>query len=474
MGRVDWVTLLLDGAAVERETKTLSVAYQPYWTGAQARNAQNVVALQNAAASNGTLSFAAARDMLITYIKATYPALSKPSDLYLGSASQYDFDELVALWRVIHLAPNTLSKAVTGAAVPNADIIPYFPRQTSYREDILRLANYFNGQRIFGSDAYDAKFYLDKDGVLQFSYSEANLLDNILPELKALFTEGLVAPDFATTSLKDNFRTIYFGGDLKEGNTKFGFMTFDFIPSTTSVSLGGGKVQTGVLGILPPVTKVPGVTNDWIHYMENTRVIKPDGWAISAVTGGEKLKAALKLFDWMFSPEGSKANNFGMPSNIAAGDYISPNGTPYPKLNDWFNEQAATYSNGDGALFSRNFLGFNFPIGYEKSIGFEQEFTTAEGEATWKIYEDAKVLTSTYDKVSSPYFSLVPPVFSLTEQQQRQLLDTNIGNTQVDLIFNYITTNTASIQQIKDAYASGKVDAYVQIYRDAYEAMAKN
>ncbi|MDR3335049.1 MAG: hypothetical protein LBT13_09230 [Treponema sp.] len=474
MGRIGWVTLLLDGSAVENETKTLTVAYQPYWTGANARNPTNVIALQNATAQGGVISFSQARDTLINYIKITYPSLQKPSDLYLGTKAQYDFDELVAFWRVVHLAPNTLSKAATGAVVPNADIIPYFPRQTSYREDILRLANYFNGQRVFGSDAYDAKFYLDRNGVLQFSYAEDNLLDKILPSLKALFSEGLVAPDFATISIKDNFRNIYFGGDLHQGNTKFGFMTFDFIPSTTSVSLGSGKTQEGVEGILPPVTKIPGVSNSFVHYIENTRVIKPDGWAISSVTGGDKLKAALKLFDYMFSEKGSIANNFGMPANIDASEkYVSPNGTSYPKLNKWFNEQSAAFSNGDGALFSRNFLGFNFPIGYEKSIGFEQQFTTAAGERTWKLYEDAQVLSSTYDKTSSLYYSLVPPVFSLTEQQQRQLLDTNIGSTQVDLIFNYITTSTVNVQQIKDAYKNGKVDAYIQIYRDAYEAMAK-
>jgi hypothetical protein len=473
MGRVGWVSLLLDGGAVEAESATLSVAYQPYWTGANARNATNAVVLQNAAAQGGKLGFTQARTALINYIKAAYPSLAKPSDLYLGAKAQYDIDELVALWRVVRLAPNTLSKAATGAVVPNADIVPYFPRQSSYREDLLRLANYFNGQRVFGSDAYDARFYLDAKGVLQFSYSEPNFLDNVLPELKAMYTEGLVAPDFAALNLKDNFRTIYFGGDTRAGNNKFGFMTFDFIPSTTSVSLGSGKVQQGVEGILPPVTKIAGVESTWVHYVENTRVIKPDGWAISNVTGGQKLKDALKLFDWFFSAAGSQANNFGWPATIASDTkYTAPDRQVYPSLSKWFNDEAAKV-NQDGALFSRNFLGFNFPIGYEKSIGFEQQFTTALGEKTWKLYNDAKVKSSTYDKVSSPYYSLVPPVFSFTEQQLRQVLDTNIGATQVDLIFNYITTNAATVQQIKDAYKNGKVDAYIQTYRDAYSAVSK-
>jgi hypothetical protein len=473
MCRQSWVNALLDGnIRPERETETLQTAYPGYWKDGNARNGSNVIVLQNNAAQNGTLSFTAARDTLIKYIQETYPQLEKPSDLYLGSKAHYDIDELAALWRVIRLAPNTLSKLVTGAAVPGTDIVPYFFRQSMYRDDLLRLANYFDGQRVFGSDSYEAKFYLDKNGTLQYSYSEDNMLNIILPLLKTFYTEGLIAPDFATISLKDNFRNIYFGGDLRAGHNKFGFMTFDFIPSTTSVSLGSGKFQTDVAGILPPVTRIPGVVDGFVHFVENTRVIKNDGWSIASITGGEKLRQCLALFDFMFSEEGSTAQNFGMPELIDPEKYIGSGGIAYPKMNSWFNEQAAAYSNGDGALFSRNFLGFNFPIGYEKSIGFEQQFTSVQGERTWELYEDAKVLSCTYNKTSSPYFSLVPPVFSLTNQLQRQLLDTNIGSTQVDMIFSYITTNTTTVAQIRDAYNSGKINDYIEAYRDAYALVA--
>jgi hypothetical protein len=472
--RQSWVSALLDGTITpERETKTLNTAYNGYWTGANARHQVNVIVLQNKAAQNGVLNFSSARDALVRYIQETYPDLQKPSGLYLGSNARYDIDELAALWRVIRLAPNTLSRLVTGQVVAGADIVPYFFRQTMYREDILRLANYFNGQRVFGSDSYESRFYLDRDGVLQYSYSEDNFLDGILPQLKSLYAEGLIAPDFATLSLKDNFRNIYFGGDLRSGHNKFGFMTFDFIPSTTGVSLGNGKIQTDVEGILPPLTRIPGVVDGFVHFVENTRVIKPDGWAISSVTGGEKLKECLKLFDFMFSAEGATAQNFGMPELIDDEPYTGSGGIAYPKMNKWFNEQAALYSNGDGALFSRNFLGFNFPIGYEKSIGFEQQFTSVYGERTWALYENAKVISCSYSKTSPPYFSLVPPVFSLTDQLQRQLMDTNIGSTQADLIFSYLTTNTVTIAQIKDAYQSGRIEDYVAAYRDAYALVSK-
>jgi hypothetical protein len=469
MCRQSWVGALLDGTtSLERETATLATAYPGFWHGEDARHNNNVILLQNAAAQNGVLNFTAARNVLVNYIRDTYPALEKPSQLFLGSGAQYDIDELIALWRVIKLAPNTLSRLVTGAVVPNADIVPYFFRFTSYREDLLRLANYFNGQRVFGSDSYEARFYLDKNGILQFSYAEDNMLDNILPLLKSLYDEGLIAPDFATLSLRDNFRTIYFGGDLRTGHNKFGFMTFDFIPSTTAVSLGGGQLQTDVEGILPPLTRIPGVVDGFVHFVENTRVIKPDGWAISTVTGGDKLRQCLQLFDFMFTEKGNTAQNFGMPEMIDVEPFIGSGGIAYPRMNSWFNEQAAIFSNGDGALFSRNFIGFNFPVGYEKSIGFEQQFTSAAGERTWELYESANVLSVTYNETSSPYFSLVPPVFSLTSRLQRQLLATNIGATQVDMIFNYITANTTTIDQIREAYSSGRIVDFIEVYRDAF------
>jgi len=474
LARQSWVTALLDGNIVpERETAALTVAYSGFWTAEKERHALNVIDMQNEAASNRQLNFTEARDVLLRYISSTYPDLAKPSDLFLGSAAKYDIDELIALWRVIKLAPNTLSKLVTGAVVPGADIVPYFFRQTSYRECLLRLANYFNGQRVFGSDSYDAKFYLDKDGELQFSYAEDNFLDNILPLLKKIYNEGLIAPDFATLSLRDNFRNVYFGGDLRQGHNKFGFMTFDFIPSTTAVSLGSGQIQTDVEGMLPPLTRIPGVKDNFVHFVENTRVIKNDGWSISSVTGGEKLRQCLSLIDFMFTEKGSTAQNFGMPEMIDEESFIGSGGIAYPKMNSWFNEQAALYSNGDGALFSRNFIGFNFPIGYEKSIGFEQQFTSPAGERTWDLYEGADVLSVTYNETSSPYFSLVPPVFSLSSQLSRQLLATNIGATQVDMIFNYITTNTTAIDQIKEAYNAGRIVDYIEVYRDALALMSR-
>jgi hypothetical protein len=271
-GRESWVTGLLDSESVlESETKTLKVAYKGYWK----RNSTNVVDLQNAAAKDGVLTREAALKTLLDYIKATYPSLAKPSDLYLNDKAQYDIDELIALWRVIELSPNTLSKISTGKVVEGTEISPYFVRQAEYREDLLRLANYFGGQRVHGADSYGSRFYLNEKGELIFSYSEDNMI-KIYDYLKQIYSEGLVHTEFADLNNKDNFRKAFYSSDKSEGQKQFGFMTFDWFASTTAAN-------PDVVAMLPPVTTV-GSDKTFIHFIENTRTVKPDAWGISAAS----------------------------------------------------------------------------------------------------------------------------------------------------------------------------------------------
>ena len=51
--------------------------------------------------------------------------------------------------------------------------------------------------------------------------------------------------------------------------------------------------------MLPPLTQVG--SDEFIHFSENTRVIKPDGWAISTASSEEEINAALTLFDYFFA-----------------------------------------------------------------------------------------------------------------------------------------------------------------------------
>jgi hypothetical protein len=114
------------------------------------------------------------------------------------------------------------------------------------------------------------------------------------------------------------------------------------------------------------------------------------------------------------------------------------------------------------------------PIGYSKEIGFEYQYTSAQGFASWKLYNEANIFSSTYKATTSPYFSLVPPVFSLTEVDSDILATLNIGDSQVDAMFAYVTgaqNAAADWEAIKQLYVAAGIEDYIDIYRVAYESM---
>ena len=461
--REAWVTGLLDSAdALVDESATLEVAYEAYW---DSRNATNVVDLQNQAAG-GTLSREVALTTLVDYIAATYPSLEKPSDLFLGETAMYDMDELVALLRVVKLSPNTLSKLSTGDVVDGAIITPYFVRQSKYRDDLLRLVTYFGGQRVFGSDSYGSRFYLDSDGELNFSFNDDGFLEGI-DQLKAMYAEGLIHTEFSDESNKDNFRKVLYSNDETEAHQEFGFMTGDWIASTT-------VANADVISVLPPVTTISGSGDEFVHFIENTRVIKPDGWAISSASSEEEINSALKLFNFFFTEEGIVAQNYGTPDMVVDGElFVAANGVEYPKFEQWIFDAAAEYKNGDVSGFLRDFVGSQIPIGYQKQIGFELQYTANKGPASWALYTGQDVKSTSYEE-ADPAFRLVPPVFSMTEQDLAKIGTLAVGDDQVDQIFLYIVSASGAVSssdEIKAMYDDAGIDAWVDVYRSAYKRM---
>jgi len=461
-GRETWVTALLDSdEALEDETETLTPAYEGYWD----RHATNVIDLQNEAAA-GTLTRDVARDTLLAYIAETYPDLEKPSDLYLGATAMYDMDELVALWRVVELSPNTLTKVTTGAVVEGAEISPFFTRYSKYREDALRLITYWGGQRVHGSDSYLARFYLDADGELQFSYAEDKFLEGV-GYLADLYAEGLIHSEFADRSTTDNFRNPLLTMDEVEGHQQFGFMTLDWIASTTAAN-------PDVVGMLPPLTTVG--SDEFIHFNENTRVIKPDGWAISTAASPEEINAALMLFDYFFSEEGHVVQNYGPPYGRAEGEvFEAPGGAEYPKFSQWLFDASCELKSCDMSGYLRDFMGSQIPIGYQKEIGFELQTTKNRGWDAWALWIGEEVVNTSYES-EDPLFRLVPPVFSLTEQETAKLGQLAISEEQVDQIFLYITGAESAVESekaLKALYVDAGLEDYVDVYRTAYARMTE-
>ncbi|UJF15719.1 hypothetical protein LZ578_00465 [Jeotgalibaca sp. MA1X17-3] len=463
-GRETWVTALVDSKdQLEEETATLSTSYNGYWD----RNKTNVVDLQNEKAASGELSRDDALDTLLSYIEETYPELEKPSDLFLGSEAQYDMDELVALWRVMKLSPNTLSKVSTGEVVNGAIISPYFVRDSKNRQDYLRLISYFGGQRVYGSDSQDSKFYLNEDGELTFSHNEDKMVEGY-EYLSQLYSEGLVHSEFADLNNKDSFRNIFYAQDDYDDQKQFGFMTYDWIASTTAAN-------EDVTAILPPLTTL-GSDDEMIHFIENTRTIKPEGWAVSSKVSEEEINAALKLMDYMFSEEGSVVQNYGTPEMLAEGEtFTGPDGIDYPKFGEWIFETADELKDGDISAFLRDFVGSLMPLGYQKEIGFEYQYTVNKGDESWATYQEAEVITPSYG-ADKPLLQLVPTVFSLNEQEQAKLDTTSIGETETDQTYLFITGSANGPQEakeIQDLYSKGGIDTYTSIYQSAYERMTE-
>ena len=461
--RETWVTTLLDSAdGLEAETATLTPVYEGYWD----RNGTNVVDLQNEAAG-GTLTQEVALSTLLAYIAETYPDLENPSDLYLGETAMYDIDELVALWRVVELSPNTLTKATTGSVIENAEIAPFYARRAVDRGDVLRLITYWGGQRVYGSDSYGAYFYTDADGQLQYSHAEDGFLEGI-DYLSQLYAEGLIHSEFSDLSVSDNFRDSMYASDDEADHFQFGFSTIDWIASTTATN-------EDVVSILPPLTTVG--SDEFIYFIENTRVIKPDGWAISTASSEEEINAALTLFDYFFTVDGNNVQNYGPPnvSQEVGGIFTGPDGIDYPKFTQWALDTACETKNCDISSFLRDYVGSQIPIGYQKEIGFEMQYTQNHGDEAWALYVDKPVLTTSYE-AENPLFRLVPPVFSLTEQDTAKLGQVALGQDQIDQLYLYITgadTAPGSVEALKQMFLDAGLDEYIEVFRNAFARMSE-
>lgn len=466
-GRPDWVTALLDGGTkLEEETVTLDVAYEGYWD----RYDRNVVRLQNDSSDGGTLDQRSALTVLKKYISETYPHLDRPSDLYLGKTARYDIDELVGLWRVLSLSPRTLSKITTGAVQENAKIIPFFTRKSSYREDFLRFITFFDGERCHSFDSYNtARFYVDNEGVMHYSYGEEDFLTKV-NYLEQWYTEGLIHHELTNLSNTGDFRKSLYFSDETTGQKEFGFMTLDWIATTTAAS-------DKVAGMLPPMTTISDAgINQFIHFMENTRSIKPDGWSISTAISEEERNAALLLFDYIFSDEGSNIQNYSIPDTWVDDEFfLGPDGTKYPKLNEWIISAADEYKDGDLMGFLLEFMGSRISLGFQKELGAELQATSSSGFKAWDLYTEMNVLTPSYSSINLD-LRVMPPFIPLTEEDEKKLKNITIDNTQTKIIFGYIdgTGPMADARELLPVFEEEGLATYLSVHKAAYERMMED
>jgi hypothetical protein len=161
---------------------------------------------------------------------------------------------------------------------------------------------------------------------------------------------------------------------------------------------------------------------------------------------------------------------------VAEGEtYSAPDGIEYPKFNEWLVDASCELKSCDMSGFLRDFIGSQIPIGYQKEIGFELQTTINRGPDAWALWIGAPVKSTSYES-EDPLFRLVPPVFSLTEQDTAKLGQLAVGEEQVDQIFLYITGSESavdSVEALKALYVEAGIEDYVDVYRNAYARMTE-
>ena len=161
----------------------------------------------------------------------------------------------------------------------------------------------------------------------------------------------------------------------------------------------------------------------------------------------------------------------------------------YPKYNAWTLETANARAKGDLSTFLRNFMGCLLPVGYQKEIGFEYQYTSDNGFAAWKLLQESTTNIPTYEGkgaagTNKNYYTLTPPAFSLTKRQTETLgNETKIeADDFVQLIFNVILYKSAGnapdntkVLTTWEAYEAELktrgIETYISIYQQAYQAM---
>ena len=491
VARETWVTDLLDASDANYDTAGFTTYYDGFLIGDNARTGsnggsvipktgvtitkktdQNIIEIQNALSTKNGKTLTEA---LITYINDNYD-YGTPSELYLGEKAAYDIDELIALMRCVKANPSYL----TGGKANT--VWPFFVRQSNYREDLLRLGTYFGGVKAHGADAYGSRWYIDENNTIQYTYTTEGMYDvlNYLSEMEA---EGLIYSDTYDLNNKTNFRSKLWGTDESD-SPDYGWMTYDWIASSTADAL-----NTDTVVMLPPVANINGT---WQYYIDNGRAIKSDGWAISVKGNATdtELHRSCALLDYFFTEEGDKLQNYGMDMILVDGEtYHGPDGIDYPKYNDWLYENLPL-ANGDMSTFLRDWIGAQIPIGYQKNIGFEYQYTSDRGFAGWTLLNGSTTGFANYEgdlgmSGDNPnYYKMIPSAFSMTDRQQEQLsAETSIEmDDTTEYLFNIIRYKTkgnvpegvtlpTSYDEYLNYFKDKGLDTYISVYQASYAIM---
>lgn len=350
------------------------------------------------------------------YIDVAYAGIygTQRSDLFLGHNAAWDADELVALLRCV--VANTY--ALTGQN--EQKVTGIFPRETG----LNRVADLYSFAALFGvrgNESRNEYLYFNAEGELIDARGEEDFAAAI-GRINDLYKEGLILQDYRTKDKKIG-EAMY--------KTNLGFMLYDYCQ--TQCLWNDKKETQGYEGfylspVMTPVAKWYDGSNaegTYMRFTESWRSVKTNGWCIPSTCTGDKLKAALKLFDYMYSEEGNVLMSFGPAAWRDGDNTIIYKGKPEPKMSDAAQAELWNLASGNYTNYARYYLGSTLPVGFVKNQAMEYQCTTEAGKSGALVVSKAIALGTV--KHVSPFieenlfYTMVPTILPTDEDQDTLL-----------------------------------------------------
>ena len=357
----------------------------------------NIVDLQNQAINDtqGAVTGAQLLNMLRAYIDVAYQKedgskfYATRSDVFNGYNAAWDADLLVALSRCIVTNTGLLD---TKTEAQNIFAIMGRENKTQRQNDLVSLAGELYGVR--GLTPRYQWTYIDSEGKINDSRNDVDMWE-ALDRLNEMVEEGLLY----TGTKHAAGASSYYKADSPES-----FMIYDYVQTQTAN--GGFELELGTdnlklpedynfTAINTPVSKWnDGTTNDAnysylngekvMRFTESWRSVKNTGFCLPRANyegNPQKLAAALKFIDYLFSNDGQILMTYGPQSE-----------------NNNISGSAPTFtSTATGFWYGNKVTNVNVADVAYKPEGSDQYTVNAENEGNYFIYKN-EVYTGTYYK----------------------------------------------------------------------------
>lgn len=364
---------------------------------ASALTSGNIVDLQTQAINDtqGAVTGAQLLEMLRAYIDVAYQKedgskfYATRSDVFNGYNAAWDVDLLVALSRCIVTNTSLLG---TQTAAENIYAIMGRENKTQRQNDMVSLAGELYGVR--GLTPRYQWTFIDSEGKIDDSRNDVDMWD-ALDRLNEMVEEGLIYTGIKHAAGASS----YYKADSPES-----FMIYDYVQTQTAN--GGFELELGTdkyglpedynfTAINTPVSKWDdGSTNDSgycyvngekvMRFTESWRSVKNTGFCLPRANyegKPEKLAAALKFIDYLFSNDGQILMTYG----------------PQSDNNDLKGTAPTFTSEANGFWYGNKVTNVNVADVAYKPEGSDQYTVNAENEGKYFIYKN-EVYTGTYYK----------------------------------------------------------------------------